>query len=153
MVKSNKSGNLLVDEIELQAQLLQNKIREIIQDEFAREMSHLVYEEARRCCEACELDDLSQLHHECMMTDEEELWVLYYGKAKESINLMKLWLVIETAVMEKLGVRLKFSWLKYLLHIFKVDETSALLLYKDTHQRRDDCDNECLKRGCLEYMQ
>ena len=69
------------------------------------------------------------------------------------MNLMKLWLVIETAVMEKLGVRLKFSWLKYLLHIFKVDETSAFLLYKDAQRREDDCDDECLKRGCLEYMQ
>ena len=72
-----------MDEIELQAELLQNKIAEMIQDEFGREMNRLVYDEARKKCEACEVDDLSQIHHECMMTDEEVLWVLYYGKAKK----------------------------------------------------------------------
>ena len=50
------------------------------------------------------MNDLSQLHHECLMMDEQELWLLHYEKAKKTINLMKLWLVIETAVMEKLGV-------------------------------------------------
>ena len=67
-----------------------------------------------------------------MMTHREELWLLYYGKAKKTINLMKLWLLIETAVMEKLGLRLKYqSWLKYPLNIFKVDETSPILMYND----------------------
>ena len=51
--------NLLVDEIEIQA-LLQNEIADI-QDKFAREMNHLVYEEARRCCEGCEMNDPSQM--------------------------------------------------------------------------------------------
>ena len=40
--------NLLVDEIEIPALLLRNEISGIIQDEFAREMNHLVYGEARR---------------------------------------------------------------------------------------------------------
>ena len=48
MWNSNQSGNLLVDEIDLQAQLLNNKIGEIIQDEFSREMNRLVYDEARK---------------------------------------------------------------------------------------------------------
>ena len=48
MWNSNQSGNLLVDEIDLQAQLLQSKIADIIQDEFAREMNRLVYVEARK---------------------------------------------------------------------------------------------------------
>ena len=58
---------MLVDEVEIQALLLRNEIADIIQDEFVREMNHLVYKEARSCCEGCEMDDLSQIHHYCMM--------------------------------------------------------------------------------------
>lgn len=43
------------------------KIADIKQDKFSRELNHLVYEEARRCSEGCEMDDLSQMHHDCMM--------------------------------------------------------------------------------------
>ena len=57
-------GNLLVDETDLQAKLLQNKIRQVIQDEFVKEIKPLITEEARKCCEGCEIDDPSQLHHE-----------------------------------------------------------------------------------------
>ena len=39
-------------------------------DEFVREMNHLVHEEARRCCEGCRIDDLSQLHHDCIMKEK-----------------------------------------------------------------------------------
>ena len=60
-----------MDEIEIQALLLRNNIADIIRDEFAREMNRLVYEEARRCCEGCEMDDPSQMHHDCMMKEEE----------------------------------------------------------------------------------
>ena len=49
MCKSYQSAGLLVDEIELQ--VLRNKIADIIQDEFVREINGLVHEEARRCCE------------------------------------------------------------------------------------------------------
>lgn len=73
MCISNKSRNLVIDEIELEAQLVRNKIADAIQGEFAREVNGLVYEEARRCCEGCQLNDLNELHHECMMTDEDEL--------------------------------------------------------------------------------
>ena len=27
--------------------------------------NHFVYEEARPCCEGCEMDDPSQMHHDC----------------------------------------------------------------------------------------
>ena len=59
MCNSNPSGNFLVDEIELQAQLLRNKIANIIQAAFVKEIDRLVYEEARSCCEGCEMDDPS----------------------------------------------------------------------------------------------
>lgn len=39
MCNSYQSGNLLLDEIEIQALLLRNKIADIIEDEFAREMN------------------------------------------------------------------------------------------------------------------
>ena len=59
--------NLLADEIEIQALLLRNEIAEIIQHEFAREINQFVFEEPRHCCEGCEMDDFSQMHHNCMM--------------------------------------------------------------------------------------
>ena len=65
--------NLLVDEIKIQALLLRNKIAGIIRDEFAREMNYLVYEQVRRCCEGCQIDHPSQMHHHCMMKEEEEI--------------------------------------------------------------------------------
>ena len=51
----------LVDEIELQAQLLQNKIADIIEGAFAREMNRLVYDEARKYFDGCDMDDLSYI--------------------------------------------------------------------------------------------
>ena len=75
MCNGYQSGNLLVVEIDLQATLLQNKIGQVIQDEFVKEIKRLITEEARKCYEGCEIDDPSQLHHECLMTDVEELWI------------------------------------------------------------------------------
>ena len=39
--------------------LLRNEIADIIQDEYVREMNHLVHEEARRCCEGCETESMA----------------------------------------------------------------------------------------------
>ena len=144
---------MLVDEIEVEAQLVRNKIAEIIQGEFAREINLLIYEEARRCCEGCEMDDPSQLHHECMMMDMEELWIRHYESAKEDLNVNKLWTMIEKEIFTKLDVYLQDSWLKYLLNLFKVDETSAFLLYKDAQREEDDeSEDECLRFGCYDHL-
>ena len=51
MIGRYQRRNLIVDEIEMLAMPLRNEIADIIQDEFAREMNHSVYEETRRCCE------------------------------------------------------------------------------------------------------
>ena len=150
MCKSYQSAGLLVDEIELQ--VLRNKIADIIQDEFVREMNGLVHEEARRCCEGCRIDDLSQLHHDCMMKGEDEIWVCYYEAAKRQLNVDKLWSIIEQQVIKKLNVHLEDSWLKYLNQLVKVDETTAFLLYKDVQRNQDDSQDECLQLGCYEYM-
>ena len=69
MCNGYQSGNLLVDEIDLQATLLQNKIGQVIQDEFVKEIKRLIAEEARKCCEGCAIDDPSQLHHECLSNE------------------------------------------------------------------------------------
>ena len=131
MYNSNPSGNFPVDEIKLQAQLLRNKIADIIQAAFVKEIDRMVYEEARSCCEGCEMDDPSQLHLECLMTDEEPLRLLHYEKAKTTINLEKLRSAVEIEILAELDVYLQDSWLKYLLTLLKVDETIAFLLYKD----------------------
>ena len=77
MCKSYQSAGLLADETELQALHLWNKIADIIQYELAREMNGLVHEEARRYCEGCRTDDLGQLHHDCMIKEEDEIWTCY----------------------------------------------------------------------------
>ena len=73
--------NLLVDETEIQALLLQNEIADI-QDKFPREMNHLVYGEARRCCEGYEMNDPTRMHHDYMMKGQEEAWKCHYEEAK-----------------------------------------------------------------------
>ena len=69
MIGKYQRRNLLVDEIEIQTLLLRNGIADIIQDEFAREINYLVNEEPRRCCEGCQIDDPSPMHHDCMMNE------------------------------------------------------------------------------------
>ena len=100
------SGNLLVDEIALEALLLRKNIAEIIQDAFAREMNRFVYREARRTCQGCQMDDLSQMKHECMMTEEEEIWICHFHKVKKHLNVDKLWFVIERQILAKMNVYL-----------------------------------------------
>ena len=85
MSKSYQRGNFLVNEIDLQAKLLPNKIGEVIQDKFVKEINRLVNEGVRSCCEGCEVDDrLSQLHHECMMTGSGRTMASALSKGEKS---------------------------------------------------------------------
>ena len=95
MIGRYQRRNLIADEIEMLAMLLRSEIADIIQDEFAREMNHLVYQEARLCCEGCEMDDPSQLHHDCMMKEQEEIWICHYKEAKKHLKVDQLWSAIE----------------------------------------------------------
>ena len=151
MIGKYQRRNLLVDEIEIQALLLRNRIADIIQDEFAREMNYLVYEEARRCCEGCQIDDPSQMHHDCMMKEEEEIWICHYKEAKAHFKVDKVWSAIEGQIHKKLDVYLEDSWLKYLFHLVKVDETSAYLMYKNFERKQNENQDECSRLGCYEY--
>jgi len=86
MIGRYQGGNSIVDEIKMLTVLPRNEIADIIQDEFAREMNHLVYEEASRCREGCEMDDASHMHHDCMMKGEEEIWTCHYEEAKKTFK-------------------------------------------------------------------
>ena len=121
---------MLVDEIEAEAQIKRNKIVDIIMEEFAWWMNGLVNEEARDHCEGCAMDDLSQLDHECMTMEQEEIWIKHYERAKTHLNVNKLWSEIEKKILTKVDVYLEDSWLEYLLQLIKVDVTSAFLLYR-----------------------
>ena len=151
MIGRYQRRNLIVDEIEMLAMLLRNEIADIIQGEFAREMNHLVYEEARRCCEGREMDDPSQLHHDCMTKEQEGTWICHYEEAKKHLKVDQLWSAIEEQIRKKLEVFLEDSWLKYLLHLVKVDDTSAYLMYKNFERKQNENQDECLKLGCYEY--
>jgi len=54
MCNSYPSGNLPVDEIDLEAQLLRNNTLTDMEGEFVKEINRFVHEEASRCCETCE---------------------------------------------------------------------------------------------------
>ena len=47
-------------------------------------MNRLVYDEARKSCDKCDMGDLSQLHYECLVTDEGQLWFLHYDAGKKN---------------------------------------------------------------------
>ena len=98
------------------------------------------------------MDDPSQLHHECMMTDMEELWIKHYESAKAHLNVNKLWTVIEEEIFTKLDVYLQDYWLKYFLQLLKVDVTSAFLLYEHYKRQKNEGEDECLRLGCFDYM-
>ena len=61
-------------------------------------MDHLVQEEAGRCYEGCEMDNPSQIHHDCMMSKQEDIWICHYEKAKEYLEVDKLWSAIEDQI-------------------------------------------------------
>ena len=82
MCSSHRSGNFLVDELELEALLLRNKIADFIQDVFVKEVNRLFHKQARLCCDA---------HHKCIITDKEELWICHYKTAKKHLMVYKLW--------------------------------------------------------------
>ena len=70
---------------------------------------------------------------------------------KKHFKVDKLWSAIEEQLHKRLNVYLEDSWLKYLLHLLKVDETSAYLMYKNFERKQNENEDECLKLGCYEY--
>lgn len=57
MFKTNQSRRLIVDEIEVEAQLMRNKIAVIIKEVYIKEVKSFVHDELQQRCEGCEIDD------------------------------------------------------------------------------------------------
>ena len=133
----NPYGHLGADKARLQAQLLRNKIADIIQEEFAKEMNGLVHEELRRCCEACQKDDPAERLHKCNIMEEEEIWACYFKKAKASIDIERFWKRIRREVLRRLGLILVESWMNFVFHLLLMDETNAYLIYKSYERNRN----------------
>ena len=55
------------------------------------------------------MDDPSQMHHDCMMKEEEEIWICHYEEAKEHFKIGIVWSAIEGQILKKLDVYLEDS--------------------------------------------
>ena len=143
MCISNQQEHLGADKARLQAQLLRNKIADIMQEEFAKEINGLVHEELRRCCEACQEDDPAEKLHKCKMMEEEEIWACYFEKAKASINMERFCKRIRREVLRRLGLILVESWMNFMFHLLLMDETNAFLIYKNYERYRNKGRDEC----------
>ena len=91
------------------------------------------------------------MHHDCMMKEQEEIWICHYEEAKEHFKIDKERSAIEGQIHKKLDVYLEDSLLKYLFHLVQVDETSAYLMYKNFERKQNENQDECSKLGCYEY--
>ena len=137
MCISNPQGHLAADKARLQAQLLRNKIADIIQEEFVKEMNGLVHEELRRRCEASQIVEPGEKLHKCKMMEEEEIWACYFEKAKASLDTERFWKRIRREVLRRLGLILVESWMNFVFHLLLMDETNAFLIYKNYQQNRN----------------
>ena len=59
------SDQIIIDEVEMGVHIIRNKIGEIFQDVFVREVNRLIYVAVNEHRDGCKMDDLSQLHHTC----------------------------------------------------------------------------------------
>ena len=66
------------------------EIEEIFQDVFVTDVSRLIYAAANEHCDGCEMDDLSQLHHNCLTMEVEEAWETHFEHVKGKVDLQKL---------------------------------------------------------------
>ena len=93
-----------------------------------------MYEEARHCCEGCQIDDPSQMHHDCMMKEEEEIWICHYEEAKNIEKSTNCGWGLKNKCIKKIDVYLEDSWLRHSLHLIKADDTSEYIMYKNEDQ-------------------
>ena len=64
---------------------------------------------------------------------------------RKHLKVDKLWSAIEEQRHKKLEVYLGDLWLEYLLHLVKVDNTSAYLMHKNFERKQNENQDECLK--------
>ena len=73
-----------MDEIEVEVQLMRNKIADIIEEVYVTEVKSLVHDELQQRCEGCEMDEPSQLHHDGLTMDERRFG---FATTKKSRNV------------------------------------------------------------------
>ena len=81
------SDQIIIDEVELGVHLIRNKIGEIFQDVFVREVNRLIYVVVNEHCDGFKMDDLSQLHHTCLTMDVQEAGATYFEYVKGTVVL------------------------------------------------------------------
>ena len=69
------SDQIIIDEFEME--YTSCEIEEIFQDVFVTDVSRLIYAAANEHCDGCEMDDLSQLYHNCLTMEVEEAWATH----------------------------------------------------------------------------
>ena len=141
------SDQIIIDEVEMGVHIIRNKIGEIFQDVFVREVNRLIYVAVNEHRDGCKMDDLSQLHHTCLTMDAQEARATYFEYVKGKVDLKKLSKLAQQEVENRLNLQLKETWMKYLVCLCKMDTSTVYLLYMD-FLRRD----ECHQLGCYEYM-
>ena len=130
------SDQIIIDEFEMGIHLMRNR----------RDFSRCV---CYRCesfdlCSSewtlwwCEMDDLSQLHHNCLTMEVEEAWATHLWTREGKSGLTKIMEACRGGNRNKLNLQLKETWLKSLVHLCKMDTKAVYLLYMD-FLRRDEC--------------
>ena len=76
------SDQIIIDEVEMGVHIIWNKIGEIFQDVFVREVNRLIYVAVNEHRDGCKMEDLPQLHHTCLTTDAQEAWATYFEYVK-----------------------------------------------------------------------
>ena len=76
--------------------------------------------------------------------------IYHYEEVEKHLRVDKLWSASELNNKYTTDIYLEDSWLKYLLHLIKVDDTSAYLMYKNSERKQNENENQCLGLGCYE---
>ena len=84
------SDQIIIDEVEMGVHIIRNKIGEIFQDVFVREVNRLIYVAVNEHRDGCKMEDLPQLHHTCLTTDDQEAWATYFDVAGVNVFPRKL---------------------------------------------------------------
>ena len=116
---------IIIDEVEMGVHIIRNKIGEIFQDVFDREVNRLIYLAVNEHSDGCKMDDLSQLHHTFLTMDVQEAWATYFECVKGKVDLKKLWKLAQQEVENRLNLQLKETWMKYLVCLCKMGTSTV----------------------------
>ena len=97
---------------------------------FVRDVNGLSYAAVNEHCDGCKMDEAATYFE--------------YVKGKVDLKLRKS---AEQELESRLNLQLKETWLKYLVHLYKMVTSAIYLLYMNVLRR-----DECYQLGCYEYM-